>query len=97
MSEIDLEKIRKLRAALRKQLPDLDTGCKISQETLSAAMALLGEVITIRILISKPESPMVPLMKDVCEALSREAARILKAHIPDAIVTSFFREPGEQP
>ena len=91
--DIDLAKIRELRNKLRAQLPDIGQSTKISHETLSASMALLGEVLVYRIINSHPEYDAVELFRHVSKELSNVSARILKQHIPGSTVVDFFQGP----
>ena len=95
--DIDVVKIRELRDKLRSQLPDIGPTTKISQETLSAAMALLGEVLVYRILNSHPEYDAVELFRHVTNELSNVSSRFLKQHIPGSTVVNFFHGPKDPP
>jgi hypothetical protein len=94
--DIDVGKVRELRNNLRAQLPDITPrNTKISHETLSAAMAILGEVLVYRVLNSHPERNAVDLFREVSKELSTASARFLKRNIPGAITVDYFRTPED--
>lgn len=92
---IDFARVREMRDKLRAQL-GLEVGQPITNEQISAALAMLAEVWTFRIWCS-PERhtgdlKIQELMKEIANGLSAELMAQQSRFLPHAKTFSVFRE-----
>lgn len=98
---IDLEEVRKMREKIRHAIR-FGAGKPITDEQLSACLAMLGEVWTLRIYCS-PESQIpagmtVPdLFKIISDGISDKLREQAATYLPHAKTFTMFQDRGEKP
>jgi hypothetical protein len=98
--QVNLDTVRRLRAALRTSLPDLIQG-SVSNETLSACLGLLTEATTIRLAqeiqllcgTRLEASDAKNLLEEVHKALADSIGAVVLKHVPDATIFQAFKSP----
>jgi hypothetical protein len=100
--DIDLDKVRQLRQALREVAPQVITG-RADNDTLSAALGFCAEVVMIRTVqeIQRREQRILTteegfeIMREATMIISDAMIRAVQKYVPDADAASAFVEGGK--
>ncbi len=94
---MDIAKTRAIRAEIRASIPAYRTGI-VDDDSLSAALATLSELLVFRVLNSRgqtTDSESIALVAEASEGVSEAMAVFLAKYLPGSKITKLFRHPGD--